>query len=356
MFEKLIEVEQKYETLQTKLADPEVFSNPKEYQKINKEVSEIKELVATFRHYKKTKQELEDNRQLLQEKDEEMRQMAKEEITRLEPELDQLSAQLKILLLPTDPNDEKNIFLEIRAGAGGDEAALFAADLLRMYSKFAESKKWQVEILDSSNIGLGGLKDAVVQISGEKVYSLLKYESGVHRVQRVPQTEAQGRIHTSTVTVAVLPEVADVEIDVKESDLQVDVFRASGPGGQSVNTTDSAVRITHLPTGLAVVCRTEKSQHKNKSRALSMLKSRLLEAEQEKLAKETAQARKSQVGTGDRSEKIRTYNFPQNRLTDHRVGLTLYQLDTVMNGKLDLVIDPVRAHFQALALQSSSEK
>jgi len=353
MFDKLTEVEKKFKALDQKLLDPSILADPKAYQKIIREHTSLKALVQCYQQYKKIREELEANREMLADKDEELRTMAKEEINRLEPELKDITEKLKVLLLPPDPLDEKNIFLEIRAGAGGDEAALFVADLFRMYSKFAESLGWKNEILDSSATGIGGIKEIVAQISGDKVYSRLKYESGVHRVQRVPKTEAQGRIHTSTVTVAVLPEADDVEINLQDKDLQIDVFRASGPGGQSVNTTDSAVRVTHIPSGIAVVCREEKSQHKNKARALSMLKSRLFEAEREKQLKATTESRRSQVGTGDRSEKIRTYNFPQNRLTDHRIGLTLHQLDSIIDGKLQLVIDPLHAYFQAEALKQA---
>jgi peptide chain release factor 1 len=351
MFTKLDEVEKKFENLAARLADPNITSNPKEYQSVAKEHAGLTPLIETYRAYKKVTQEIEDNKTLLGESDEEMRAMAKEELARLEPEKVRLEQELKILLLPKDPNDEKNIFLEIRAGAGGDEAGLFAAELFRMYGRYAEKKRWRVEIMDSSESGIGGLKEMIAMISGDKVYSDLKYESGVHRVQRVPKTETQGRVHTSTVTVAVLPEAEDVDIQIQEKDLKIDVMRASGPGGQSVNTTDSAVRITHLPTNTVVICKDEKSQHKNKAKALKVLKARLLEVEREKQDKEISDTRRAQVGTGDRSEKIRTYNFPQSRMTDHRIGLTLHQLDSIMDGNLDAMIQALRAHYQAEALK-----
>jgi peptide chain release factor 1 len=351
MFTKLEEVEKKLEGLTTKLSDPTLTSNPKEFQSLAKEHASLSPLIESYRAYKKACQEIENNKALLNESDAEMRTMAKEELTHWEAEKERLEGELKILLLPKDPNDEKNTFLEIRAGAGGDEAGLFAAELFRMYSRYAEKKGWRIEIMDSNPSGIGGLKEIIVLIAGEKVYSDLKYESGVHRVQRIPKTETQGRVHTSTVTVAVLPEAEDVEINIQDKDLKIDVMRASGPGGQSVNTTDSAVRITHLPTNTVVICRDEKSQHKNKAKALKVLKARLLEVEREKQDKEISDNRRSQVGTGDRSEKIRTYNFPQNRVTDHRIGLTLHQLDQVIEGHLAPFIDALRAHYQAEALK-----
>jgi peptide chain release factor 1 len=277
--------------------------------------------------------------------------MAKDEAARLEEEETQLVQSLKVLLLPKDPNDEKNCILEIRAGTGGEEAALFASDLFRMYSRFAETRRWKVEMMDSNPTGIGGFKEIIVTISGANVYSNMKYESGVHRVQRVPRTEASGRIHTSAVTVAVLPEADDIDIAINEKDLQIDVFRASGPGGQGVNTTDSAVRVTHIPSGMVVVCREERSQLKNKAKALKLLRSRLLEQKQEEQDKELRETRKSYIGSGDRSEKIRTYNFPQNRVTDHRIGLTIYQLDQVMDGKLDEFVTALRTHYQAEAMK-----
>ncbi len=354
MFTKLGEVEKKFEELNRRLSDPTITQDPKEYQSVAKEQAALTPLIETYRAYKNACQQIEDNKVLLNESDEEIRSMAKEELTHWEPEKTRLEEELKIHLLPKDPNDEKNIFLEIRAGAGGDEAGLFAAELFRMYGRYAEKKRWRVEIIDSSESGVGGLKEMIAMISGERVYSDLKYESGVHRVQRVPKTETQGRVHTSTVTVAVIPEAEDVDIQIQEKDLKIDVMRASGPGGQSVNTTDSAVRITHLPTNTVVVCKDEKSQHKNKAKALKVLKSRLLEVEREKQNKEISDNRRSQIGTGDRSEKIRTYNFPQSRVTDHRIGLTLHQLDSVMDGALDQMIQSLRAHYQAEMLRGES--
>ena len=333
------------------LSDPGVTADSKRFQQIAKEHAGLRELVETYERYKKIKSDLQGNKDLLGDSDESLRLMAKEEIPRLEKELEELSAQLKILLLPKDPNDEKNIFLEIRAGTGGDEAGLFVADLFRLYSRYAENKGWRVEIMDSNSTGIGGYKEIILQISGESVYSDLKYEGGVHRVQRVPKTEQQGRIHTSTVTVAVLPEADDVEIRIQDKDLKIEVMRASGPGGQSVNTTDSAVRLTHLPSGEVVICRDEKSQHKNRAKALKILQARLLEAEREKQDAAISNQRKSMVGSGERSEKIRTYNYPQNRLTDHRIGLTVHNLDMVMEGQLAPIIEALRAHYQAEALQ-----
>ena len=354
MFAKLDEVEKKFEDLGARLSDPSITQNPKEYQSVAKEHASLTPLIQTYRAYKNASRQVEDNKALLNESDEEMRAMAKEELVHWEAEKERLTQEIKVLLLPKDPNDEKNIFLEIRAGAGGDEAGLFAAELFRMYSRYAEKKRWRVEIIDSSASGIGGLKEVIAMISGENVYSDLKYESGVHRVQRVPKTETQGRVHTSTVTVAVLPEAEDVDVVIQEKDLKVDVMRASGPGGQSVNTTDSAVRITHLPTNTVVICKDEKSQHKNKAKALKVLKARLMEVEREKQDKEISDTRRSQVGTGDRSEKIRTYNFPQSRMTDHRIGLTLHQLDSIMEGNLDSTIQALRAHYQAEALKGET--
>lgn len=348
MFNKLDEVEKRYEELTEQLSDPAIASNPDEYRKIAKQRSDIEELVITWRTYKKVRGELEDNRTLISsEKDEELKQMVRDEILDLERQFEELESRLKILLLPKDPNDEKNILLEIRAGTGGEEAALFAADLFRMYSRYAETKGWKVEILGHSDTGIGGLKEIIALIAGEKVYSYLKYESGVHRVQRVPKTEASGRIHTSACTVAVLPEAEDVEVAIDEKDLRVDVYRSSGPGGQGVNTTDSAVRITHLPTGLVVACQDERSQHKNKARAMKILKSRLLDLEQRRQEAERSAERRSQVKSGDRSEKIRTYNFPQSRMTDHRIGLTKHNLNDILDGQLDEVVDALRTHDQA---------
>ncbi len=354
MFQKLASLEHKFEDLSHRLSDPSVLQDNALYQKLARERASLSPLIEVFQKYKKNGKELDDNKLLLEESDEEMRKMAKDEITRLQEERASLEQELKLLLLPKDPNDDKNIFLEIRAGTGGEEAALFVSDLYRMYARYAEGKNWRVEVVDSSSAGMGGLKEIVLQISGKNVYSDLKYEGGVHRVQRVPETEQMGRVHTSAVTVAVLPEVDDVEIQIKESDLQIDVFRASGPGGQGVNTTDSAVRITHKPTGLVVVCRDERSQIKNKARAMKILKSRMYEIEQEKVDAEQRASRKSMVGSGDRSEKIRTYNFPQNRMTDHRIGLTIHQLDRIMEGKIEDVIQALRTHYQTEMLKAQS--
>ena len=352
MFDKLGEIEKKYESLNHRLSDPSVISDLSLYRKLSKEHSGLKELIETYRRYKKNRQELDDNSSLLMEKDPALKQLAKEETAHLQEEKKQLEEKLKLLLLPKDPNDEKNIFLEIRAGTGGDEAALFASELFRMYTKYAESSGWKVELMDSSPTGLGGFKEIIALVSGANVYSNLKFESGIHRVQRVPKTEASGRIHTSAVSVAVIPEADDLEVQIEEKDLQIDVFRASGPGGQGVNTTDSAVRITHKPSGLVVVCREERSQIKNRAKAMKILKSRLFDIEQTRQAEAEAKARKSMVGSGDRSEKIRTYNFPQNRLTDHRIGLTLHRLDVIMEGHLEEVIPPLRNHYQTEALKA----
>ncbi|HSA59256.1 MAG TPA: peptide chain release factor 1 [bacterium] len=354
MFSKLDDLERKFEDLSHRITDPSVISNNALYQRLTRERAGLISLVETYGRYKKILEEIDGNKHLINESDDEIRKMAKEELVRLEPEKDRLEQELKILLLPKDPNDEKNIFLEIRAGTGGDEAALFASDLFRMYQRYAETKGWRVEIMDSSPSDLGGFKEIIAQISGQNVYSNLKYEAGTHRVQRVPQTEQQGRIHTSAVTVAVIPEAEDVDVQVNESDIQTDVFRASGPGGQGVNTTDSAVRLTHKPSGLVVVCRDERSQIKNKAKAMKILKSRLYEVELEKRDAAERATRKAMVGSGDRSEKIRTYNFPQNRMTDHRIGLTLHQLDAVMDGKIEDVISALRTHYQTEALKAST--
>ena len=351
MFQQLEEVVLRYQELARQLGDPNVTSDSKRFQKIAKEHASLRQLVETYESYRRNQKDLQGNKELLNESDEELRQMAKEEIPRLEKEVAELEESLKVLLLPKDPNDEKNIFLEMRAGTGGDEAALFVADLFRMYSRYAETRGWKVEIMDSNSTGIGGYKEMIAQISGDMVYSDLKYEGGVHRVQRVPKTETQGRIHTSTVTVAVLPEADDVEIKIQEKDLKIDVMRASGPGGQSVNTTDSAVRLTYIPTGEVVICRDEKSQHKNRAKAMKVLQARLLEQEREKQDQAITSQRRSMVGSGDRSEKIRTYNFPQNRMTDHRIGLTLHSLDRVIEGDLTPVIDALRAYYQSEALK-----
>ncbi len=352
MFQKLDQVDSRYHELESLLADPKVLSNPKEMQKFARERAELSRLVETYRTYKKVREEIQESQELLQESDEDMKDLAKAEIQTLRERLAKLEEELKILLLPKDPRDEKNIFLEIRAGTGGEEAALFVADLFRMYAKYAEKNRWRVEIVNENPTGLGGFREMIAMVEGKMVYSHLKYESGVHRVQRVPVTEASGRIHTSTVTVAVLPEADEVELEINPNELRIDVYRSSGPGGQSVNTTDSAVRVTHLPTGMVVTCQDEKSQHKNKAKALKVLRARLLDQLTEKQQSEISEERKSQVGTGDRSERVRTYNFPQNRITDHRIGLTLYHLDRVLEGDLDELVDGLSAYFRAEALKS----
>jgi peptide chain release factor 1 len=354
MFNKLEEVEKRFEFLDQKLADPDLASKPHEFRTLSKERAEIYDLVDAFRRHRSAKEELASNKALLEDKDNDIRQMAKEEIQRLNSQIESLESELKILVLPKDPNDEKNILLEIRSGAGGDEASLFVGELYRMYEKFSATQGWRVEPMSIVPTGLGGFKEIIAMITGEKVYSKLKYEGGVHRVQRVPKTETQGRIHTSTVTVAVLPEAEEVDVHVNPADLRIETFRAGGPGGQSVNTTDSAVRITHVPTGVVVSCQDEKSQHKNKDKAMKILRSRLLEAEREKAEKEMSATRKSMVGTGDRSERIRTYNFPQSRLTDHRIGLTVHQLPDVMEGKLGDIIAGLLTHYQAELLKQQS--
>ena len=348
MWERLKKIEEEYEILSRKLADPALASDPKELQKVAKAHSELEGIVLRYREYKRLQSELEENK-ILAEEDSELRELAKEEIKILEEKLEALEEELKLALIPKDPMDERNIIMEIRAGAGGEEAALFAADLFRMYARYAERRGWKVEVLDRNETGIGGYKEIVFRIVGSGAYSRLKFESGVHRVQRIPVTESGGRIHTSTATVAVLPEVEDVEVEVKEEDLKIETFRASGRGGQYVNKTDSAVRITHIPTGIVVSCQDERSQYKNKQRALSVLRAKLYEMERRKKESEIASMRKSQVGTGERSEKIRTYNFPQNRVTDHRIGLTLYKLEEILDGDLDEIID-------ALIVADRSEK
>src|SRR5919107_5028440 len=353
--EKLDGIEARFEELTRQMADPELISDNDRYRKTAKQQSELGEVVAKYREWKKVAADLDGARQMLQEPDPELQQMAAADVQQLQPVLERIENELKLLMLPKDPNDDKNVVLEIRKGTGGDEASLFAAELFRMYVRFAETKRWKVEVTSSSDSEVGGLNEVIALITGDKVYSQFKYESGVHRVQRVPATEQQGRVHTSAVTVAVLPEADDVEIHIDPKDIRIDTFCSSGPGGQSVNTTYSAVRITHLPTGLVVSCQDEKSQIKNRAKAERVLRSRLYELELEKQNAAIGAERKSMVGSGDRSEKIRTYNFPQNRLTDHRIGLTLHQLDIIMDGRLDAVIDAVTTYFQTEKLKQVAD-
>ncbi|MGH7845627.1 MAG: peptide chain release factor 1 [Candidatus Binatia bacterium] len=355
MLEKLAEVERRYTELESLLSDPQLLGNQREYSKIAKERADLEEVVTCYREWRKVEQEIEQNRQLLEENEEAIRELAKEEIAALRGRKEELEARLKYLILPKDPNDAKNVILEIRAGTGGEEAALFASQLFRMYSRYAESRGWRVEIMNSNPTGLGGFKEMIALIEGRGAFSRLKFEGGVHRVQRVPVTEGSGRIHTSAVTVAVLAEADEVDIAIDPKDIRVDVYRSSGPGGQSVNTTDSAVRMTHVPTGLVVTCQDEKSQHKNRAKALKVLRARLLEKRQDEQRSEIAATRKLMVGSGDRSERIRTYNFPQGRVTDHRINFTLYKLDRVMEGELEELLDALTTHYQAEALQGADE-
>lgn len=349
MYDKLDFIQEKYEELSHKVSDPEVISNQPEWQKYMRDMSEMEPIVNKYREYRKATDDLADTKEMISDgsMDEELRDMAKMELSELEETLERLSEELKILLLPTDPNDDKNVLLEIRAGTGGEEAALFGGDLLRMYMRYAERRGWKTEMMDTSETGIGGVKEAIVLIKGKGAYSRLKYESGVHRVQRVPETESSGRIHTSAATVAVLPEIDEVEVDLNPNDVRVDVYRSSGNGGQSVNTTDSAVRLTHVPTGIVVTCQDEKSQLKNKEKAFKVLRAKLYDIKMQEQNKEVADARKSQVGSGDRSERIRTYNFPQGRVSDHRIGLTLYKLDYFLDGDIDEIIDGLITHDQA---------
>ena len=354
MFDKLSTVESRYEELMTKLGTVEVQSDPAEYKRSAKALSELEPLVQKFREYKAVQKDIEGAEEIVKANDAEMRELAQEELPSLHGKRESLLQELKVLLIPKDPNDEKNVILEIRAGTGGDEAALFAADLFRMYTRYAERQGWKLDVMSSSDSGAGGLKEAIVSIEGRGVYSRLKYESGVHRVQRVPATEASGRIHTSTATVAVLPEAEDVDIQINEKDLRVDTFCSSGPGGQSVNTTYSAVRLTHIPTGVVVSQQDEKSQIKNRAKAMKVLRARLYEMEMRKQQEAIAKDRRSQVGTGERSEKIRTYNFPQSRITDHRINFTTHQLHNVLEGDLQELVDQVTAFYNAEKLKEAS--
>ena len=355
MLDKLEEINSRFEKLTEELGQPEVVQDQNRYRKLTREHAGLQEIVEAYQLYLKIQQQLEDNRVLSEDKDEdpEIRKLADQEIQELNLQTQKMQKQIELLLLPKDPDDSRNIIIEIRAGTGGDEAALFARDLFQMYAHYSESQKWRLKLMNESKNDLGGFKETTFSVEGKEVYSRLKYEGGVHRVQRVPKTETQGRIHTSAATVAVLPEVEDVEVEINPGDLRIDVYRSSGPGGQSVNTTDSAVRITHIPSGLVVICQNEKSQLKNKSQALKVLRARLYEKELESRKTETAEKRRGMVGSGDRSERIRTYNFPQGRLTDHRINLTLYKLEDILFGNLELVIDPLLSYYQAELLKAS---
>lgn len=355
MFKRLKEIDARYREIEALLSDPDVVSKQPLYQKYAKEHSNLSDLVEAFREYETVRGRIEEGQALMRENDEELKSIVKEEMPPLRERLNQLEERLRILLLPKDPNDDRNVLLEIRAGTGGDEAGLFVGDLFRMYARYAETRRWNVEIISSTPAGgMGGFKEIIVLVAGRGAYSQLKYESGVHRVQRVPLTEAQGRIHTSAVTVAILPEAEEVEVKIDPNELRIDVYHSSGCGGQSVNTTDSAVRITHLPTGLVVTCQDEKSQLKNKAKAMKVLRARLLDAMVAKQNQEVSETRRSQVGTGDRSERIRTYNYPQSRVTDHRINMTLYSLENYLDGNIQNVIDALTTHFQAEALQRSA--
>ena len=356
MFDKLEDLLIRYEEIMSELQEPDVVNDQNRFRKLMKEQNDLTPIVEAYKEYKESKQAIEDSLAMLEEEsDEEMRELAKEELNSAKARVEELEQELKILLLPKDPNDEKNVIVEIRAGAGGDEAALFAAEIYRMYVHYAESRHWKIELVECEEIGIGGMKNVTFMINGKGAYSVMKYESGVHRVQRVPETESGGRIHTSTITVAVMPEAEDVDIQIDEKDIRIDVMRASGNGGQCVNTTDSAVRLTHYPTGIVIYSQTEKSQLQNKEKAFALLRAKLYDLECQKRHDAEAEARKSQIGTGDRSEKIRTYNFPQGRVTDHRIGLTLYKLDKIINGDLQEIIDACIAADQAAKLANMND-
>lgn len=356
MFDRLEDLLIRYEELMSELSEPDVANNPERFRKLMKEQSDLTPIVEAYKEYKQCKQNIEDSLAMLDEEtDEEMKELAKEELNDSKARVEELEQKLKILLLPKDPNDDKNVIVEIRAGAGGDEAALFAAEIYRMYVHYAESRRWKVETMECEEIGIGGMKSVTFMITGQGAYSVMKYESGVHRVQRVPETESGGRIHTSTITVAVMPEAEEVDVQIDEKDIRIDVMRASGNGGQCVNTTDSAVRLTHYPTGIVIYSQTEKSQLQNKEKAFALLRAKLYDIECQKAHDAEAEARRSQIGTGDRSEKIRTYNFPQGRVTDHRINLTLYKLDKIMNGDIQEILDALIAADQAVKLAKMNE-